>query len=32
MNNIENYFNHTEAPENSTDGRNTGAQCFLLSA
>jgi len=26
MNNIKNYFNHAEAPEKSTDGRNIGAQ------
>jgi len=32
MNNIKNYFNHTEAPEKSTDGRNIGPQSFLLSA
>lgn len=32
MNIIKNYFNHTEAPEKSTDGRNIGPQSFLLSA
>jgi len=26
MNNIKNYFNHTEAPGKSTDGRNIGTQ------
>jgi hypothetical protein len=26
MNDIKNYFSHTEVPEKSTDGRNIGAQ------